>query len=118
MYNAHHGNGKILYILNKPLPKNSTEIQVEVTEWKRLLSQQYDTLNDPVWRIRINLLTHLANNDDDKILVALTNLSICPSHYDMYQHLAFLKRIAIRFGNKKWVKEFEKRQRVWIAQHR
>jgi hypothetical protein len=113
-----HTNGKIWQLMNKPLPKNAHDVQNEVREWKVKLAQQYDTFNDPMWRIRVDLISHIANHDDHRIADDMIRLSLCRSRLDMYQHLAFLKRIALRFGNKKWFVEFDNRQVVWLAQHR
>lgn len=113
-----HANGKIQSIMDRPLPKNAHEVRNEVQEWKVKLAEQYDTFNDPVWRLRVDLITHMANHDDQMIEANMIRLLLCPSpHLNMYQHLAFLKRIAVRFGNKKWLTEFDNRQLVWLAQH-
>lgn len=112
-----HANGKIESILNKPLPKSAGQIQLEIQEWRVKLAEQYDTFNDPVWRIRVELITHIANHDDQMIADGVIRLSLCRSQLDMYQHLAFLKRIAVRFGNQKWLTEFNNQQLVWMAQH-
>lgn len=115
LYNR-HGNGYIHSIMVKPLPQNIYEVQKEVQEWKTKLTQQYHT-NDIEWQIRIDLIAHIANYDDNRIIFGLHRLSLSSRGFNTYQHLAFLKRIALRVGNKKWYIEFENRQRVWLAQH-
>lgn len=112
-----HMNGRINSIMDRPLPRTPLDMKYELGEWKRKLSENYDLVCDPVWRIRFELLKLIAQQDsDERITQALMRLSVCYSpHINMYQHLAFLKRIAWRFRNMKWFAKFNYQQMVLMA---
>jgi hypothetical protein len=105
-----HSNGKIQSILDKPLPKTKLDIEYEIVDWKLKIKQYYNI--SPIWLIRLNLMENIAYEQEDKIKYNLYLLEIIPSNFDMYQHLAFLKRIAYRFGKKKLEEFFHKKQMI------
>lgn len=118
-----HANGKLPEILSLPKPKSLFELRAEVAIWERVITERYRVEHEgrrrdsSAWLIRIRLIRALAedsygNDCRNKVDHGLTCLSVCNSSFDMYQHYAFLIRVAERFDRDHWVKLFKQRQRA------
>ena len=113
-----HANGKFPDVLVLPKPKSQFELRAEAAMWEHLIIERYRVEHEGrrrdsrAWLIRIRLIKALAEDNHNKVHHGLTCLSVCNSSFDMYQHYAFLIRVAERFDRDHWVKLFKQRQRV------
>lgn len=79
-----------------------------------VIKQKKKKRRKTAWRIRIDMIKHLAENDDSKVNSDLMALRACESSFNMYQHFAFILRIADRFGLTDWVTFFERQILMYL----
>ena len=111
-----HSNGKFTDVLVLPRPKSQSELRADAAIWERLIIERYHVVRDgsrrdsTMWLIRIKIIHALVEDSTNKVKHGLTCLTVCDCNFDMYQHLAFLIRVAERFGRDHWVEYFRLRQ--------